>query len=378
MALIVADAGARTDRGRVRTSNEDALLADAPLFAVADGMGGANAGEIASAMAVGIVHERRGGEGELAGAIEEANARIHDSSLADPSRRGMGTTITSLLLDGDDIVIGHVGDSRAYLYRSGRLQQLTDDHSLVGELVRRGALSPEEAERHPQRSVITRALGAEPTVDIDMLRLAGETGDVLLLASDGLTGMVTDAEIERILANGGELETTANRLVEAANQAGGEDNVTVLLVRLAQTGDSAAHARPPLVIIPDPAEEHTPQSPHEPVPGSRSRRPGTLALGAIGVAGIAAALVIVIALQWAHFVGAQPDGRLAIYQGLPFVLPLDVELYKPVELFDIPVAALTPEQRLDLLDHRIGSRGGSASRVEDLLDRSPWLRPPAG
>jgi protein phosphatase len=248
--------------------------------------------------------------------------------------------------------------------------------SLVGELVRRGAISPEEAERHPQRSVITRALGAEPTVDIDMLRLVGESGDVLLLASDGLTGLVSDAEIERLIAAAGDLQAAADRLVDAANSAGGEDNTTVLLIRLARTGDTGSGNRPPLVIIPDPSEERTPPSGHEPVPKSHRRRSGTLLLGALGALGIGAALLAVLGLQWSHFVGTEPDGRLAIYQGLPVILPLDVELYKPVELFDVPIAALTDDQRRAILDHRIGSRDGASLRVDELLTRSPWLRPP--
>lgn len=375
MTLSVRDAGARSDTGRVRSSNEDSLLVDAPLFAVADGMGGANAGEVASAIAIDTLHTHRGGETALAKAIETANGAIHTSSTTDAARKGMGTTVTALLVDGDDVVIGHVGDSRAYLYRAGRLQRLTDDHSLVEELVRRGALSPEEAERHPQRSVITRALGAEPGVDIDMLRFAAEPDDVYLLASDGLTGMVGDGEIERILAEPGDLQSRADRLVDAANQAGGEDNVTVILVALERAGAATSDRRAPLVIVPDPYEDRTPEDAGAPVPRSPGRPP-TVLLAAIGAAALIVALLLVIGLQWSHFVGAQPDGRLAVYQGVPVELPFDVLLYKPVLLTDIPVAALTAPQRAAILDQRLGSRSAADTRLEDLLRTSPWLRPP--
>ena len=203
MKLIIRDAGACSDVGQLRQSNEDALLLSDPVFAVADGMGGARAGEVASAMAVAALHGFHGGEQALAQAIEDVNLRIHSASRNDASLLGMGTTITAAMIDGDALVLAHVGDSRAYVLRAGQLRQLTDDHSLVGELIRRGALTPEEAERHPQRSVITRALGADETVDVDVLRVPVESGDLILLCSDGLTGMVSDAELARILRGGG-------------------------------------------------------------------------------------------------------------------------------------------------------------------------------
>lgn len=376
MSLVVRDAGACSDTGRVRSSNEDALLVDAPLFAVADGMGGANAGEVASAIAIDTLHTSRGDETALARAIETANATIHASSQSDAARQGMGTTVTALLVDGEDVVIGHVGDSRAYLYRGGRLQRLTDDHSLVEELVRRGALSPEEAERHPQRSVITRALGAEAGVDIDMLRFAAEPNDVYILCSDGLTGMVGDAELERILGTPGDLQDRADRLVEAANRAGGEDNVTVILIELERADTVDPGRRAPLVIVPDPYEDRTPEDIGAPVRREAGRKP-TVVLAALGGVAIIAALFVVIGLQWSHFVGSQPDGQLAVYQGVPVELPFGVLLYKPVVLTDIPVAALTDTQRTAILDQRLGSRSAADTRIEDLLRTSPWLRPPA-
>ncbi|MFM7551940.1 MAG: Stp1/IreP family PP2C-type Ser/Thr phosphatase, partial [Actinomycetota bacterium] len=237
MPLTVRETGACTDVGRLRQSNEDALVLADPVFAVADGMGGARAGEVASAMAVAALYGFAGGADGLVAALEDVNDRIHAAAQADGSLAGMGTTATAALVTRDELVIAHVGDSRAYLLRDGRLRQVTDDHSLVAELIRRGALTPAEAERHPQRSVITRALGAEPDVEVDVVRLVPQAGDVLLLCSDGLTGMVGDGEIGRIVGEPGPLPERARELVQAANGAGGEDNVTVVLVRIGERGE---------------------------------------------------------------------------------------------------------------------------------------------
>ncbi|MFM7248140.1 MAG: Stp1/IreP family PP2C-type Ser/Thr phosphatase, partial [Actinomycetota bacterium] len=237
MPLTVRETGACTDVGRLRQSNEDALVLADPVFAVADGMGGARAGEVASAMAVAALYGFAGGADGLVAALEDVNDRIHAAAQADGSLAGMGTTATAALVTRDELVIAHVGDSRAYLLRDGRLRQVTDDHSLVAELIRRGALTPAEAERHPQRSVITRALGAEPDVEVDVVRLVPQAGDVLLLCSDGLTGMVGDGEIGRIVGGQGPLPERARELVQAANGAGGEDNVTVVLVRIGERGE---------------------------------------------------------------------------------------------------------------------------------------------
>ena len=241
--LLIRETGACSDVGRLRQSNEDALLLSDPVFAVADGMGGARAGEVASAMAVAALHGFQGGEQQLAQAIEDVNLRIHTASQADASLLGMGTTITAAMVDGAALVLAHVGDSRAYLLRAGQLRQLTDDHSLVGELIRRGALTPAEAERHPQRSVITRALGADARVDIDVLRVPVEADDLILLCSDGLTGMVGDAELGRILRGGGNLDQLAQELVLAANRAGGEDNITCVLLRIGTRNDDHCSGR---------------------------------------------------------------------------------------------------------------------------------------
>jgi PPM family protein phosphatase len=229
-----------SDTGRRRRRNEDSYVCEPPLFAVADGMGGAQAGEVASRLAAAVLQEVNGEQlsrGAIAELIQEANRRVFQRSNEDAAASGMGTTLTVALVESSDTVaIGHVGDSRAYRVRDGRLEQLTEDHSLVGEMMRSGKLSAEEAEAHPQRSVITRALGTEPDVDVDTFTIETEPGDVFLLCSDGLTTMVPDREILSLLdASGGDLERAARRLVEAANRSGGEDNITVVVFEIAET-----------------------------------------------------------------------------------------------------------------------------------------------
>ncbi len=374
--FLILEAGACSDVGRLRQSNEDALLLSAPVFAVADGMGGARAGEVASAMAVAALHGLDGGEQALAAAIESVNARIYAAAQADSSLLGMGTTITAAMVDGASLVIAHVGDSRAYLLRAGTLQQLTDDHSLVGELIRRGALTASEAEHHPQRSVITRALGADATVDIDVLRVSVEPDDLILLCSDGLTGMVADAEIARILRAGGPMELLARQLVTAANGAGGEDNITAVVLRLGTRNDEDTEPeRPPIVILPATAltiEENRAQTTAPP----RRRGSGLLIAAVAAAIGILLAIAIAVGLQWAHFIGTTPSGRVAIYEGLPFELTSSITLYRAVTITDISTAVLSEEQRQSLLDQRIGSRASAEQRIALLITAAPWLRMP--
>jgi serine/threonine protein phosphatase PrpC len=241
-----------TDTGRRRRRNEDAYVNNPPLFAVADGMGGAQAGEVASRIAAESLRES-----EVAGAgvervvalIQAANRRVYDRSTADEAASGMGTTVTVALVGPDVVSFGHVGDSRAYLVRDGKLEQLTQDHSLVSELLRSGKISPEEAESHPQRSVITRALGTDPDVDVDTFSIEAAPGDVFLLCSDGLTTMVRDDTIEQIVEDHrGNLRVAAELLVDTANRGGGEDNITVVVFELVGDGDATetmAVAEPP-------------------------------------------------------------------------------------------------------------------------------------
>ena len=242
-------ASALTDTGRRRPHNEDTFVCDPPLFAVADGVGGAQAGEIASRLAAATLEERRPdaqGEETLAELLRQANDRIYRQALDDPAAAGMGTVVTALLVDeaGGAVAIGHVGDSRAYRLRDGQLEQLTPDHSLVGELVPAGRLSAEEAEQHPHRSVITRAVGTEPSVDVDTFTLTVAPGDLYLICSDGLTDIVRDEQIaELIVAADNDPDTAAEALVAAANRAGGIDNITVVLFEILE-GDPSPAPKP--------------------------------------------------------------------------------------------------------------------------------------
>jgi PPM family protein phosphatase len=240
---VLGPVGGITDPGRKRRRNEDAYVIEPPLFAVADGMGGAQAGEVASRLAAAALKEsgvERGGESRIVSVIQEANRRIYDRSNADPNASGMGTTMTVALVENGQVAFGHVGDSRAYLIRDGVMEQLTEDHSLVAELMRSGKLSPEEAETHPQRSVITRALGTDPDVDVDTFTIAAQTGDVFLLCSDGLTTMVPNKTILDVVErNRANLDKTLRALVGAANKGGGEDNITVVAFEI--TDDASAH-----------------------------------------------------------------------------------------------------------------------------------------
>ena len=236
-SLRVVEHAALTDVGRQREGNEDSLLEDPPLFAVADGMGGAQAGEVASRLAVDTLGRLRPGDDEraeqdLADAVREANRRIHGQAQEDRALAGMGTTITAAWVHDGRVAIGHVGDSRAYRWRDGELAQVTHDHSLVAELERQGRLTAAEARVHPQRSMILRALGIEADVEVDTHGFDAEDGDVFLLCSDGLTGVVHDEVIGEVLDGTETLGQAADALVELANLSGGPDNITAVLFRL--------------------------------------------------------------------------------------------------------------------------------------------------
>jgi protein phosphatase len=234
-----------THPGRKRRHNEDSYIHEPPLFAVADGMGGAKAGEVASGLAVEALHLRPDVSGDpeayVVDLIQDANRRVYTRATEDASASGMGTTMTVALVDADGgrVTIGHVGDSRAYRVRDGELQQLTDDHSLVGELIRSGKLTREEAEVHPQRSVITRALGTDPDVDVDTFVVDARAGDTFLLCSDGLSSMVSDQTILNVVReHPRDLQATAKGLIAAANRGGGDDNITVVVFALDGDGDA--------------------------------------------------------------------------------------------------------------------------------------------
>jgi serine/threonine protein phosphatase PrpC len=299
----IGRSAALSDTGHRRVHNEDSFVWEPPLFAIADGIGGAQAGEIASRLAAAALAERRpGSQGEevLVALVAEANQRIFERSLGDPLVSGMGTTVTALLVDeaAGTIALGHVGDSRAYVFRAGELSQLTDDHSLVGELVRSGRLTPEAAEQHPHRSVITRAVGTEASVEVDVETIRPEPGDLYIICSDGLTDMLQDAVIASAVAEArGEPDAVAAELVAAANRAGGIDNITVIVFEIEE-------GEPPPVAEPDETTAESIEVPEAaavdatPDQTAEVRRHGAgsggraLALAAIVVAVATAALLI--------------------------------------------------------------------------------------
>jgi PPM family protein phosphatase len=236
MRLVFA---AATDVGRMRKNNEDSYLSSQPVAAVADGMGGHSAGEVASAIAIeelaalgsrGPWENETAATDDLKQAILRANRRIREMAASDRKLNGMGTTLVALLEDGDMVHVANVGDSRGYLLRQGELSQVTVDHSLVQELVDDGRLSPEDAERHPQRSVITRALGIDPEVEFDLFTYKLQVGDRLLLCSDGLSDVVEPAQIRNVLLRVRNSHQAARKLVTVANEQGGPDNITVIVV----------------------------------------------------------------------------------------------------------------------------------------------------
>jgi serine/threonine protein phosphatase PrpC len=262
--MRIAQWSASSNVGRKRRHNEDSYVEAPPVFAVADGMGGAQAGEVASGLAAETVREGNhdpgiSGEERVVALIKTANLRVHERAAADAAASGMGTTMTvALLQDDGKVVIGHVGDSRAYRLRDGQLEQLTDDHSLVAELVRRGELSPAEAAVHPQRSVITRALGTESDVDVDAFTVEARDGDLFLLCSDGLTTMVDVDTITTILVrHRSSLASATAALIKAANDRGGDDNITAILFAVAEGEPDPAEELPPPVVDHQPDDEDT-------------------------------------------------------------------------------------------------------------------------
>lgn len=238
-----------TDVGLVRSSNEDAYLIAEPLFAVADGMGGHQAGEVAAGTTIETLREFAGAiakDDDPGSALVEtaraANRAVYEKASADPSLLRMGTTLTAAIARDGRLCIAHVGDSRAYLFRDGNLQQLTEDHTLVAEYVRHGRMTEEEAKVHPNRSIITRALGVEPDIPVDTVTLGIRPGDRILLCSDGLYSMVPDESIASILASVEDTDAAAKQLVKAANSAGGEDNTTVVVIDVEHDGPAASYA----------------------------------------------------------------------------------------------------------------------------------------
>ncbi|HDP69988.1 MAG TPA: Stp1/IreP family PP2C-type Ser/Thr phosphatase [Actinobacteria bacterium] len=226
--------GAQTDIGKRRDINEDAYLTNGAIFAVADGMGGHKAGEVASALALKVLAENLDFEKDifktLSSSIKKANKTVYRESVTSPGKHGMGTTLTVVIIKNNKAIIGHIGDSRAYLLRDLKLVQLTRDHSLVAQMVKEGQLTAKEARFHPQRSIITRALGAKEVAEPDIFEFTIKSKDRVLLTTDGLTSMLADAEILKILIQNLEPQAACNLLVDEANKRGGLDNITVVLI----------------------------------------------------------------------------------------------------------------------------------------------------
>jgi serine/threonine protein phosphatase PrpC len=383
--LRVSEQYAGTDTGRQRRANEDSLLARSPLFVVADGMGGAQAGEVASRIAIESFQpglpDASQPELALADLARAANTRIHELSHANAEQAGMGTTLTAVYVGEQEVAIAHVGDSRAYCLRDGELQRLTDDHSLVDELMRQGRLTPEEAVEHPQRSVITRALGPESMVEVDTRSVRARPGDVYLLCSDGLTTMIGEGQIAEVLLAHPRLRDAGEALIAAANEAGGRDNITVLLLRLedVQVGqtpsleDHATIVGMPAVALPSssspPPRRRTPRSapPRDPLANGRPRRRlrhlGALAvlLGLLVVLGSAAYL----AFQSVYFVGTNDRGLVTMFEGVPYRLPGNLALYSSQYVSGVSASTLTPEKRRKLLGH-LRSESDAGSLIHSL------------
>ncbi|MDP9067737.1 MAG: Stp1/IreP family PP2C-type Ser/Thr phosphatase [Actinomycetota bacterium] len=339
MRPIVA---AKTDVGRVRQGNEDSYLVAEPLFAVADGMGGHLGGEIASETAVDTITERARAEAPqdaagLGALVRAANSAIWEKAQGDPNLHGMGTTCTLALVRDGELHLAHVGDSRAYLLRAGELSQLTDDHTLVSRMVREGRLSAEEADRHPQRSIITRALGVDADVEVDEMSLGIEEGDRFLLCSDGLTSMIDFQEVHNVLGREHDPQSAVDRLVELANEAGGEDNVTVVVIDIADdAGRSAPATAATSATPPPPPREDTDPNPvpaapavdtgvhrldavraQEQPPRRRRSRPFLVTLLLLLILAAAAFMAARAALATSYFVGTDDNGIVTIYRGIP-------------------------------------------------------------
>lgn len=415
--LRAADSIWKTDTGRARAENEDNAFARPPLYVVADGMGGAQAGEVASALAVdefrrGLVAEGTA-EQRLSERVRAANRRIYETARAKHEQAGMGTTLTAVYLDDSELAVAHVGDSRAYIFRDGGLIRLTHDHSLVAELMRRGKLTPEQAAEHPQRSIITRALGIEPEVEVDTWTYSMRAHDVVLLCSDGLTSMISEAQITEALAAEPDLDRAGARLIREANEAGGRDNITVVLFRLEDVGEMpgepaaedatavdlrpidqkasvdgeitangsdeptrihgavarGAVASPEIVPVPPPDTANRPQTAKKPrlarTQGPSRTRPGAEQRSlrfrvAATVVSFAIVLVLVggggyLATRQLYFIGTNPDGIVTLYRGLPYEL-LGVPFWEQSYVSGLPASLVPAAQRRTLLNHDLRSQ----------------------
>lgn len=403
--LRIAEEAGLTDVGRQRHTNEDRFYESAPVFAVADGMGGARSGEVASQIAVDEFSQQDVADGSaedrLASIAHAANRKIYELAQSDESHAGMGTTLTAAMVGDNEISLGHVGDSRAYRFRDDKLERLTQDHSLVEELMRMGRLSPEDAEVDPRRSIITRALGPEPTVDVETCTYPAKDGDVYLLCSDGLTGMVSEDRVAEILRARSSLERAAKELVESANANGGKDNITVVLFKLVDEaavgqgeesdtlsgteklpaqntprvdpgGDTVvipsaqrtADSGQATVAPPPPTPDTRPPAP--PPPKGRRRARWPLAAAVVLIILLAALGGLYAASRQLYFVGTDNTGLVTLYRGVPYDLPLGIKLYTSQYESTVPASALPTRQRSAVLDHRLRSRGDAVDLLRSL------------
>jgi PPM family protein phosphatase len=369
--------GDRTDVGRGRPENEDSHLVDPEdgLYAVADGMGGHRAGEVASATAIDALKTAFLGGQRLDQAVSAANAAVFARAAQDAALRGMGTTLTAIALEDSTALLGHVGDSRAYLMREGAVTQVTEDHSLVEQLVREGRLTPEEAQNHPQRAIITRALGIDPDVQVDTYRIDLKPGDRLLICSDGLTNMLSDDTIAQTLRRHADPQQAADTLVDMANQAGGDDNITVVLVDALSEGGEAPPATAVAEAEPEPAAVETSTGADidsevyaDEAPEARRGGRGVRSLLLWGLPILAVVGIAVGAVGWyarrTYYVGLSGD-RVALFRGVPGGLmgwepTVDHET-------ELTAADLTEADRADLESgHRFASRSDANQFLERL------------
>jgi protein phosphatase len=356
------------------------------LFVVADGMGGAQAGEVASKTAAeSFDRELPEGPPEraLRETIESANRTIHERARNDADLAGMGTTITAAIVDleAEEVAIGHVGDSRAYRLRGGRFERLTRDHSLVEEMRRKGQLTDAQAEDHPQRSIITRALGPEPEVEVDLQTVPAQAGDVFLICSDGLTTMLGDEQIGQLLSRATSMEAAVRALVDEANRAGGRDNITVIAFRLGDAADAPAGVEG-ATLVGSSAEEAgltaTEVRRRAAADAARQRREQLAAAKPRRrlrtVAKVLGVLVVVAAIAFGAwygnrqvwFLGTDDAGRVALYRGVPYELPFGLELYEERYASPIQTGSLPPKRRDAVTGHDLRSRADAVSLIEDI------------
>ncbi|MGH9011479.1 MAG: Stp1/IreP family PP2C-type Ser/Thr phosphatase [Acidimicrobiia bacterium] len=369
--------GERTDVGRGRPENEDSHLVDPEdgLYAVADGMGGHRAGEVASATAIDALKSAYLGGQRIDEAVGAANAAVFAKAAEDAALRGMGTTLTAIALHDSTAVLGHVGDSRAYLMRDGAVTQVTEDHSLVEQLVREGRLSPEDAQNHPQRAVITRALGVDPDVAVDTYRIDLKPGDRLMICSDGLTNMLSDDTIAQTLRRHADPQQAADTLVDMANQAGGDDNITVILLDALSDGSEGAAATTTAESAAEPAfadvvaepalEEDADVAPIDEEPKARR---GLRSLVLWGLPILAVIGLAIGAVGWyarrTYYVGLSGD-RVTLFKGVPGgLLGWEPTVDHQTEL---TAADLTEADRADIESgHRFANRSDANQFLERL------------